>query len=489
MNRTKFENEHAMLEAVAHEEAGRRLLMVKVRALETQGQTEQPLAQVAIVIDRSGSMSGRKLEVAKEAAATLIRSLRAVDRVGVVTYDDRVEMLQDPAAPSEGLARLVATIHSGGSTNLYGGWVAAAKSLRPGGRVLLLSDGLANVGPFTDAASLAAHAERSYRKYGIATSTVGIGDDYDEGLMAGMARAGQGFHYFAQSAESIMDAFARERFLMGSLALTDVELTVGDAKVDLGRLLGGEEKTAVVQVADLPVMATLSYVDAKTEKRLSVEIPLPLEYGVEPAVTAWELVERTAKLSEETLRVRSRESAAEMRDATRALLLKVLDHKLADEEPLKSLAVSLQGSMDRLARLAEEYDERYASQTRKFCVQRSASLKDPGKAYGHGVEDQALYAAMRTSSYQESEVLAVDAGAFAIRPPEFWLQRRAAPVGVHAGTVRVALVDPMDGFAVDALAKELGMRVQTVKRSYPAQAIEEAVRMAAATTGSGSPRV
>ncbi|MCI0636283.1 MAG: VWA domain-containing protein [Actinobacteria bacterium] len=94
-----------------------------------EGRPSQPL-HLALVIDRSGSMAGRKLEVTRECASYLVRRLAPTDELALVTYDDEVRLLA-PLAPVETaplLAR-IGTIHPGGSTNLSGGWLKGVEEL------------------------------------------------------------------------------------------------------------------------------------------------------------------------------------------------------------------------------------------------------------------------------------------------------------------------------------------------------------------------
>jgi Ca-activated chloride channel family protein len=126
----------------------------------------------------------------------LVERLSPADRVSIVAYDDEVQ-LRAPLTPVEGNRdALVAAIHAldaGTSTNLSGGWLKGAETLSDAPadslrRVVLLSDGLANVG-ITDAPSLRQMAERT-RAEGVSTSTIGFGEGFDEDLMTAMADAG-----------------------------------------------------------------------------------------------------------------------------------------------------------------------------------------------------------------------------------------------------------------------------------------------------------
>ncbi len=171
---------------------------------------------LAIVLDRSGSMAGPKLEAARQAAAMLVRRLRSEDVVSVVAYDQDVATVAEPATGTaqQDLAQRIERIESGGSTNLSGGWlrgrelVARARGQSGAHRILLLTDGLANVG-ITDAPSLVGMCA-SARENGISTTAIGFGEDYDESLLRAMAEAGGGNLYYIEKPDQAAGIFADE---------------------------------------------------------------------------------------------------------------------------------------------------------------------------------------------------------------------------------------------------------------------------------------
>jgi Ca-activated chloride channel family protein len=173
---------------------------------------------LAIVLDRSGSMSGEKLSVAKAAVQEAIGRLQPEDRFSVVVYDDQVDVVIASARAS-GESRRAAVerlgeIDARGSTNLGEGWlrgcgqVASQLIERGVNRCLLLTDGLANVG-ITDAGELATHAAELWAR-GVSTSTFGVGNDFDERLLQDLADAGGGHFYYIADAPQIRDAITSE---------------------------------------------------------------------------------------------------------------------------------------------------------------------------------------------------------------------------------------------------------------------------------------
>ncbi|MEY3911895.1 MAG: hypothetical protein RLY37_1363, partial [Verrucomicrobiota bacterium] len=144
---------------------------------------------LALVIDRSSSMSGRPIAAALESAVRIVRGLRTDDRVTIVAFDDRIEVVQPlvEITDRETLVQRIKSIDTRGSTNLFGGWEEGARQLAPFARkdriarVILLSDGQANQGLLNEQEIFAQVAKAAGA--GITTSTVGLGHGFNESLM------------------------------------------------------------------------------------------------------------------------------------------------------------------------------------------------------------------------------------------------------------------------------------------------------------------
>ncbi|RIK91107.1 MAG: hypothetical protein DCC71_25210 [Proteobacteria bacterium] len=195
-------------------------LLLAADAPARTGAARRP-TDLVVVLDRSGSMAGEKLERARAAVHALIAGLGPLDRFALVTYSDGADLAIPLQAASQRAhwTAAVDRIFASGGTALSSGLDLALDSIdatRDAGRVprvVLISDGLANQGD-PSREGLVARAGRAARgEY--ALSTVGVGADFDEGLMAALADAGTGnFHFLADAAglERVLSAeFATAR--------------------------------------------------------------------------------------------------------------------------------------------------------------------------------------------------------------------------------------------------------------------------------------
>lgn len=179
----------------------------------------RPPVNLCIVMDRSGSMQGNKIEQARKAALEALSRLGPQDIFSLVIYDSKVETLI-PAGRMQDQARareLIRGIRPGGNTALFGGVSRGAAELRKAlgdhaqgmvHRMILLSDGLANVGPATpeDLGRLGV----SLQKEGISVTTIGVGTDYNEDLMTRLAQRSDGNTYFVENENDLARIFGQE---------------------------------------------------------------------------------------------------------------------------------------------------------------------------------------------------------------------------------------------------------------------------------------
>ncbi len=191
-------------------------MRIALTGFELKQERERMPVNVAIVIDKSGSMQGEKIEQAREAAVHAIDRLRDIDIVSVVTYDSTVNVLvpATKATDRETIKAKIRKIQAGGNTALSAGVTKGAAEVRKFhedkhvNRVILLSDGLANVGPSSPAELEALGA--SLLKEGISVSTMGLGLGYNEDIMTRLALASSGNHVFIEDAENLVQVFQNE---------------------------------------------------------------------------------------------------------------------------------------------------------------------------------------------------------------------------------------------------------------------------------------
>ena len=212
-------------------------VMVELTAPEAPDHGDRPPLKLALVIDRSGSMAGDKLETTKACAAYLVRRMAATDELAIVAYDDQVDLVAGLAPVDvERLLPAISAIRPGGSTNLSGGWLKGLELLRGSGtaevtestrRVLLLTDGQANVG-VQDPGSLAGMAVTA-RGDGVGTTTIGFGGDFAEGLLTAMSDAGGGNAHFAATPDAAPAIFAEEFEGLASVVAQNLSIEIRPA--------------------------------------------------------------------------------------------------------------------------------------------------------------------------------------------------------------------------------------------------------------------
>ena len=381
-----------------------------VRALLTlEGQAPADAARaplnLALVLDRSGSMGGVKSAAAREAATFLLRRLAPEDAVALIAYDDVVDTVGSVGNGTTvaDLARMVALIAPGGSTNLSGGWlrgrelVAAAKRDQRVNRVILLTDGQANAGIIDreQLTGLAATAKRN----GVTTTTIGFGADYDEQLLRAMADAGGGNPYYIEQPDQAPGVFEEEIEGLLSLAAQNVSVEIrpgadarfvrvwhdypvsvanGASRVEIGDIYGREPKSILIEFL-VPSIATNGRVDigevvidahvltaegGVDHQRVTMPIGAPLspEGNAEPAVRHEMLLVRAAGAREEALRREQMGDAAGAADALR---------RMASELALGGTPTTLEQAAD-LRIVAEKIEARsFDAADAKYMAQRA----------------------------------------------------------------------------------------------------------------------
>ncbi|MFY2557675.1 vWA domain-containing protein [Corallococcus terminator] len=204
---------------------------VDLTGAEVPGSKRRPV-NLALVIDRSGSMSGYKLAQAKQAARHLVGLLRDEDRLAIVHYGSDVKSLpsaQATAAQRERMLQYVDGIWDDGGTNISAGLSAGRYQLSTAqegfgvNRLILLSDGQPTEG-VTDDEGLTRQV-RELRATGITVSAIGVGTDFNEDLMQGFAEYGAGAYGYLEDAGQLAALFQKDLQQASTTVARDVTLT------------------------------------------------------------------------------------------------------------------------------------------------------------------------------------------------------------------------------------------------------------------------
>ncbi len=252
-------------------------IRVALDGFELEPKSTRTPVNVSLVIDRSGSMSGDRLQNAKKAAITAVEHLNSNDIVSVVVYDDEATVVVPATKVTDKskIIRQVEQIQIGGSTALFAGVSKGAQELRKFidknrvNRVILLSDGQANVGPSSP--SELGNLGASLAKEGISVTTIGLGLGFNEDLMTELALKSDGNHAFVKDPEELVALFDREFGDVLSVVAQNVTVTIQCAEgVKPLRVLGRE-----AQIYGNKVIASLRQLYSKQEKYFMVEVEIP----------------------------------------------------------------------------------------------------------------------------------------------------------------------------------------------------------------------
>lgn len=301
--------------AIVEPDGGTRYLIVEIDAPARERAPRAPL-DLALVLDVSGSMSGAKLAAAQIAAQRLIEHLRPEDRLSIVSFssDVRVHLAAQPmTGTTADLARReLATLRPHANTNLSAGWLTGVTLLEgpaAAGRrraVVVLSDGLANEG-LVDPRELAPLARRSGEQ-GLATTCIGVGDDYSTAQLGTIAECSGGRFHDAATPDEILEVLLGELGEIGAVALqsasielaapagfelaprwsTEARRASASVVFDVGPVAGGARRACVLRV-DVPpaaldaqavFTARLAWTDPATGARRELEcLPAVLRRG------------------------------------------------------------------------------------------------------------------------------------------------------------------------------------------------------------------
>lgn len=376
------------VDLVAVEKDDELTLLVELTAASRPAGVDRAPATLQIVLDRSGSMRGDRLDGAKAALLALVDRLDPEDNLGIVAFDDRVQVVV-PAGPlvdKDLVKQAIVAVRPGGSTDLSGGYLRGLQEAQrvagdAGATVLLISDGHANAG-VVDPVRLGAVAAQA-RAAGVTTSTIGFGLGYDERLLAALAAGGSGNELFAEQADAAVALIAGEvqglldqvaqavslrigwtAHVAGATVLNDVPVaaTATGLTLELGSFYAGETRRLLMTLL-VPGIAALGLAQVATVELTSVSLPdlvqsttsLPVHVNVvpgdiaagripDPHVRSEALFQRTQQTKRESSRLLSQGRVAEASD-----LLSATSRDLLAQ--LSSLPPEVSGELTREAGL------------------------------------------------------------------------------------------------------------------------------------------
>jgi Ca-activated chloride channel family protein len=252
-------------------------LKVSLSGLALPSNTARLPVNVAIVIDRSGSMSGEKMQQARQAATYAVNALLPDDIVSVVAFDHVVEVITPAtrATDKAAITQAISRIDARGSTAIFAGTSKGAHEVRKFldqtrvNRVILLSDGLANVGPSSpsDLGQLGSALARE----GISVTTIGLGLGYNEDLMTQLAGFSDGNHAFVANASDLVRVFKMELGDVTSVVAQDVDIII--------KLAHGTRPVRVLgrsaEIVGSTIRTRMNQLGSEQEKFILLEVEVP----------------------------------------------------------------------------------------------------------------------------------------------------------------------------------------------------------------------
>ena len=358
-------------------------VLVRLQGTPNAHVARTPL-NVALVIDRSGSMGDGKLDEAKRCAYDFLCRMSGKDRVAVVVYNHHVQTLLPlttvDAARTQ-IKQLLEQVETGGYTALHEGWLRGAELLAPhAGRtavnhVVLLTDGQANRG-LTDVSEIFAQVG-ALAAAGVTTTTVGLGAEFNEELLTAMATAGRGRAHYGERAVDLAETFESEIGLLSHLQWRDVRVSLrgaaqhtsqvqlmnpyprqGDAWM-VPPIAAGAESWAMLRlpmalIAQPTLSVCVTATDADGVSR-TFEASLDALPVVPP--TVWTQMPANELVARRLLELRAAEMQMQIRDAVNRHLWDHAERLLRDLEYLGRDEPWVAASIGHLRRLVEMRDD------------------------------------------------------------------------------------------------------------------------------------
>ena len=350
-------------------------IRIGLRGCPVEVLDERTPVNVAIVIDKSGSMnSGGKIQAAKDAAILALHRLKSIDIVSVILYDSDVEVLVPATKMTyrERIIRKIRSIHAGGSTALYAGVQTGADEVRKFlsgdrvNRIVLLSDGLANVGP---------DSPRALGKLGadlvdesISVTTIGLGTGYNEDLMSRLAFKSDGGHYFCEEPDELAGIFDQEFGRTLSVVAQDVniEIICGEDMRPV-RLLG---RDGIIK--ERTVTLDINHIYSDHEKYVILEVEVPPQKADKLRELALVRVNyedmksnKTAKAAD-SIEIRFSESESKSKNSINKMIAADVVEQIAIENNEKALALRDKGQIAEAQQVLMDNSSYLRSNAKKY---------------------------------------------------------------------------------------------------------------------------
>lgn len=251
-----------------------------------------PPLNLVLVVDCSGSMSGgNRMDRVRRGLSMLMERIRPSDLVSIVTFSDTAEVRLSACRKTD-LSRIQAAINSlepTNSTNLHAGLVLGYRIAKEhfeserSNRVILLTDGIANVGEIDP--EQIAKASKAYNKQGIDLSTIGVGQDFNHKLLRELATAGKGAVHFVDDSSDLTKVFLDEFDSLLSPSARNLKLTIAGLRKQNKPVVFGYQPTKTVEGLQLKLenMSAGATQVVLLEFEESIDCPLKIEVGFKDA--------------------------------------------------------------------------------------------------------------------------------------------------------------------------------------------------------------
>ncbi len=388
------------------------VIKVTLDAPPVPADIKRPRVNLSIVLDKSGSMGGEKIRYAKAAAIEALQRLSRDDIFSLVVYDAAVHTVV-PAQRASNIDRIISRIqgiNAAGSTALFGGVSQGASEIRKHigsdyvHRIILLSDGRANVGPESPAEL--GRLGAALIKENISVTTIGVGYDYNEDLMTRLSQKSDGNSYFVETGSDLPRIFASELGDVLNVVAKDVklEISVPDGVKPLavigrdGRITGGKVELSMNQLyGDQEKYALIKVRIPKSLAGTTMDIAKASVYYENPFNRKREMAQgrSRARFSRDPKLVKGSTNVNVIREYHRNL--NAMDQEkaisLSDKGKNKEAVMTLKASAVRMKNIAREYND-------TVLLKEAESMEKQAEVIERRGMDKKMRKVIRTRSYQ-----------------------------------------------------------------------------------------